>query len=223
MTTVQGSHSASAERTLCSQLSEIAAALDAGAELDHNTAWIDVLRGMCFENTDKYVDVKPQARHIRDVPVATLTTVLRYLCDVPSERGVDPSIRRNFAMCVAALSGHVAVVRYLCERGVDASAWSTHAIDAAAARGHLDVVSYLCMLPSGRGVAPSNSAISYAAANVMWMWCGTCVSCHGIEVWIHQHSTTMPSGKQRITVMWMWYGTYVSCRVEEWIHRRGTT
>ena len=90
MTTVQGSHSASAERTLCSQLSEVAAALDAGAELDHNTAWIDVLRGMCFENTHKYVDVKPQARHIRDVPVATLTTVLRYLCDVPSERGVDP-------------------------------------------------------------------------------------------------------------------------------------
>ena len=96
--------------------------------------------------------------------------VVRYLCELPAERGVNPAACANFAIRFAARYGHVDVVRYLCElpadRGVDLSAYDNYAIRWAAQHGHVDVVRYLCELPTDRGVNPAaddNYAIRFAA------------------------------------------------------------
>jgi len=58
--------------------------------------------------------------------------VVRYLCELPRDWGVDPSARRNRAIVRAAYNGHVDVVRYLCElpadRGVNPGADDNYAI-----------------------------------------------------------------------------------------------
>ena len=100
------------------------------------------------------------------------STVVRYLCELPLDRGVDPSLANNKAIESAASIGHVDVVRYLCElppdRGVDPSAHNSRSVQWAAYNGHMDVVRYLCELPQNRGVDPSarnNDAIRVAASN----------------------------------------------------------
>ena len=88
------------------------------------------------------------------------SNVVRYLCELPLDRGVDPSANANRAVRRAVR--HLDVVRYLCElpldRGVDPSADNNSAVRNAASRGHVDVVRYLCELPLHRGVDPSNAA-----------------------------------------------------------------
>ena len=80
--------------------------------------------------------------------------VVRYLCELPLERGVEPGA----ALLGAAAQGHGAVVRYLCElpleRGVEPGAANNSALVTAAAQGHVAVVRYMCELPLERGVDP---------------------------------------------------------------------
>ena len=49
--------------------------------------------------------------------------VVRYLCELPGDRGVNPGADDNYAIRWAAANGHVDVVRLLCElpgdRGVN--------------------------------------------------------------------------------------------------------
>ena len=40
--------------------------------------------------------------------------VVRYLCELPADRGVNPAAQDNYAIRWAALNDHVGVVRYLC-------------------------------------------------------------------------------------------------------------
>ena len=91
--------------------------------------------------------------------------VVRYLCELPVERGVDPAAHSSRAVAYAASKGHLDVVRYLCElpvdRGVDPSAGGSRAFRYAARKGHLDVVRYLCDLPLGRGVDPSAIVLAW--------------------------------------------------------------
>ena len=102
------------------------------------------------------------------------TGIVRYLCELPADRGVDPAAHLNDAIVAAAWFGHVQVVRYLCElpadRGVDPAARNNAPIVAAAWRGHLQVVRYLCELPADRGVNPAarDNAPMLTAA-----WCGS--------------------------------------------------
>ena len=98
--------------------------------------------------------------------------MVKHLCSLPAERGVDPSAGDNDALAHAAANGHLQVVEYLCslpaERGVDPSARNNYALARAAANGHLQVVEYLCSLPPERGVDPSaraNYALFHADAN----------------------------------------------------------
>jgi ankyrin repeat protein len=82
--------------------------------------------------------------------------IVRYLCELPAERGVDPAARTNAIVAAAAQFGHLSIVQYLCElppeRGVDPAANNNTALHAAAANGRLAVVQYLCELPEARGV-----------------------------------------------------------------------
>ena len=94
------------------------------------------------------------------------------MCELPVDRGVDPSAHGNLAVQFAAENGHLGVVRYLCElpvdRGVDPSANGNLAVLSAAKWGHLDVVRYLCELPVDRGVEPSaddNRTVASAATS----------------------------------------------------------
>ena len=41
--------------------------------------------------------------------------VVRYLCELPPDRGVDPSADGNYAVRYAAEKGHLNIVRYLCD------------------------------------------------------------------------------------------------------------
>ena len=98
--------------------------------------------------------------------------VVRYLCELRADRGVDPAGNNNNAIRTAAGGGHLHVVRYLCElpadRGVDPAGNNNGAIREAAGRGHLHVVRYLCELPADRGVDPAagnNDAIRTAACH----------------------------------------------------------
>ena len=107
---------------------------------------------------------------IREAAAHGYVDVVRYLCDLPPDRGVDPSELYNSAIREAAAHGHVDVVRYLCgqprDRGVDPSARDDEAILFAAQNGHVDMVRYLCDLPPDRGVDPSardNHALKQAA------------------------------------------------------------
>ena len=43
------------------------------------------------------------------------TGIVRYLCELPADRGVDPAAHLNDAIVAAAWFGHVQVVRSLCE------------------------------------------------------------------------------------------------------------
>ena len=67
--------------------------------------------------------------------------MVRYLCELPVGRGVDPSVNDNAAVRSAARGGRLDVVRYLCElpvdRGVDPSAVLNDELP-------LDVARYLC-------------------------------------------------------------------------------
>ena len=84
--------------------------------------------------------------------------VVRYLCELPLNRGVDPSAHNSRSVQWAAYNGAVDVVRYLCElpqnRGVDPSAHNNGGILHAADSGYVHVVRYLCELPRHRGVDP---------------------------------------------------------------------
>ena len=102
--------------------------------------------------------------------------VVRFLCELPLERGVEPGARNRIMsmhpLGVAATVGHVDVVQYLCElpaeRGVDPRADDNVALRHAARGGHTAVVRCLCELPLERGVDPSaggNEAILAATAN----------------------------------------------------------
>ena len=95
---------------------------------------------------------------------------MRYLCELPGDRGVHPGADDNYAIRRAAQFGHVDVVRYLCElpvnRGVHPGADDNYAIRWAAHNGHVDVVRYLCELHGDRGVHPGadgHYAIRWAA------------------------------------------------------------
>ena len=83
--------------------------------------------------------------------------VVRYLCELPADRGVDLSAYDNYAIRSAAVNGHVNV--YLCElpadRGVRPGAHDNSAIRWAVQYGHVNVVRYLCELPGDRGVDPA--------------------------------------------------------------------
>ena len=74
--------------------------------------------------------------------------VVRYLCELPGDRGVHPDARSNYTIRWAAANGHVDVVRYLCElpgdRGVNPGAADNDATRRAATHNHLHVVRYLC-------------------------------------------------------------------------------
>ena len=97
--------------------------------------------------------------------------VVRYLCELPPDRRVDPSAHQNCAIRHAARLGKADVVQYLCglprDRGVDPSTLHNYSIRRAAWLGHVDVVRYLCELPPDRGVDPStlNSGAIHTAAN----------------------------------------------------------
>ena len=168
MASVQLANSVDAVHSLCSQQGEDAAAVDTGAVLP-STAWVDVLRdNTCGEQHPDRAEDEALGSH--GIPLAMLHKVLRYLCDDPFERDVDPRTRRNIVVRAAALNGDVDVVRYMCElpldRGVDPSADNNYAIREAARLGYVDVVRYLCELPLDRGVDPSavnNDAIRAAA------------------------------------------------------------
>ena len=148
------------------------------------------------------------------------STVLRYLCELPLDRGVTPSRSNNYAIYWAAHNGHMDVVRYLCElppdRGVDPSA----TVLWAARNGDMDVLRYLCELPLNRGVDPSaeiTSPFDGQQKPAMCMWCGTCVSCHGIEAWIRCAPSAFRTqcGHHTQTGLvhsWIWCGTCVNCR-----------
>ena len=47
--------------------------------------------------------------------------VVRLLCELPGDRGVNPGAGDNYAILSAAANGHVDVVRYLCELPGDRS------------------------------------------------------------------------------------------------------
>ena len=96
--------------------------------------------------------------------MATDLNVVRYLCELPLDRGVDPSADNNSAVVVSIqYNGQVDVMQCLCElpldRGVDPSADNNYAVYAVARRGHLDVVRYLCELPRRRGVDPVRAVL----------------------------------------------------------------
>ena len=102
--------------------------------------------------------------------------VVRYLCALPLDRGVEPGAHNRILnkrpLHSAATDGHIAVVQYLCElpaeRGVDPRADDNVALRHAVHRGCTAVVRYLCELPLERGVDPSagdNEAILAATAN----------------------------------------------------------
>ena len=121
--------------------------------------WIDVRTHLRME-ASPFVQLAARQGHL---------DVVRYLCELPVDRGVDPSAVGNDAVQSAAVNGHLNVVRYLCElpvdRGVDPPADDNSAVRLAAGAGHLDVVRYLCELPVDRGVDPSavgNDAIGSA-------------------------------------------------------------
>ena len=74
--------------------------------------------------------------------------VLAYLCDLPRDRGIDPSTFTNQAVSCALFNGHVNTVAYLCDlardRGVDPLVHQHWAIELAAFNGHVDVIRYVC-------------------------------------------------------------------------------
>ena len=76
--------------------------------------------------------------------------VVRYLCELPGDRGVHPGADDNYAIRWAAQNGHVDVVRYLCEspgdRGVHPGVDDNYAIRWAAQHNYVDVVRYLCVV-----------------------------------------------------------------------------
>ncbi len=94
--------------------------------------------------------------------------VVRYLCELPPERGVQPAHDGNLALKGAASRGHVAVVRYLWElsqsqpwRGIGSF---DKALNFAAHLGHLDVVRYLCKVPGSLDLsACGNECVRNAA------------------------------------------------------------
>ena len=103
--------------------------------------------------------------------MATDLNVVRYLCELPLDRGVDPSADNNSAVVVSIqYNGQVDVMQCLCElpldRGVNPSADNNFAVRIAACRGRVDVLRYLCELPLDRGVDPSadNNYAVYAVA-----------------------------------------------------------
>ena len=74
--------------------------------------------------------------------------IVKLLCDMPLERGVDVSAWDSAALRWAATHGHAAVVRYLgqlpLERGVDPFALDESALRMASQFGKKDVVRALC-------------------------------------------------------------------------------
>ena len=81
---------------------------------------------------------------------------MRYLCELPLARGVDPGA--SDALMGAVGHRHAAVVRYLCklplERGVHPGARDNAALQLAAEKGCVATIHTLCALPPERGVHP---------------------------------------------------------------------
>ena len=88
--------------------------------------------------------------------------IVKYLCSLPLERGVDPSARENDALIRACSAGGdkcFQIVKYLCslpiERGVDPSAQHNESLKKACRWGNMDTFLYLTSLPAERGVDPA--------------------------------------------------------------------
>jgi len=88
--------------------------------------------------------------------------LVRYLCDLPVNVGIDPAANDNDALSNAAMYEHEDVVRLLCElplhRGVDPAENHNQALRWAAWKGHIGIVRCLCELPPQRGVDPTDCA-----------------------------------------------------------------
>ena len=116
---------------------------------------------------------------------ATDVEIVRYLCELPRNRGVDPGADSNAALRFAASNGDLDVVRYLCtlplERGVDPAAEGNEAICSAAGWGHIDIVRFLCEeVPAARGVDATAGGNAALKAAVGGSWCARFL---GIKRW----------------------------------------
>jgi len=84
--------------------------------------------------------------------------VVRYLCELPVDCGVDPSSDDNYAVRWASKEGHLDVVRYLCElpadRGVDRSAVRWEEAHSNVARYLFNTYGCAQRLLSGESSAP---------------------------------------------------------------------
>ena len=124
----------------------------------------------------RYVGIDPAVDDnapLRGAVAAYRVDVVRYLCELPRERGVDPSAKYNQALVAAAagpgttlLGGSVRVgalmdiVRYLCnlpaDRGVDPSTRDNHIILHAMCGDQYEaLVRFMCSLPPHCGVDPA--------------------------------------------------------------------
>ena len=119
--------------------------------------------------------------HCRRSPVCRLVCIgtffrvdiVRFLCELPHERGVDPSANDNEALMAAAvgpgwelrrvgarIGDSMDIVRYLCnlpaDRGVDPSAIDNNIIRFAFhSDQHEALVRFMCSLPPHCGVDPA--------------------------------------------------------------------
>lgn len=79
------------------------------------------------------------------------TNIVSYLCQLPTERGIDPATNGNEPLIVAAQAGNVRLVQRLCElpheRGVDPMVKHFAPLRIAIEWGRLQVVRYLLELP----------------------------------------------------------------------------
>lgn len=84
-----------------------------------------------------------------------------------AQPGVDAAACDNYAVCLAAQNGHVAIVRHLLQQpGVDAAARNNYPLRGAAMHGQLEVVRLLVVLLGVvEATACGNEAVCVAAAH----------------------------------------------------------
>ena len=90
-------------------------------------------------------------------------SVVRVLCDLPAEWGVDPSNAKWAALQCAARWGHVDVVRELCSRMTQEQLGACEVLIAAVSEGQLPVVQALCEMPGIRPDQDNNWPVELAA------------------------------------------------------------
>ena len=81
--------------------------------------------------------------------------IVRYLCNLPADRGVDPSAENNYVIRRAVDSDqHEALVRFMCSLpphcGVDPAMWYNTPLEDAIAAENESLVTFLLSFPAVR-------------------------------------------------------------------------